>query len=181
MSYIGALADYRRYFMPARFYTIAGRIMHYGRYGRDAENSMLLPLHVGYPELMRGYTLGSFSTSECTAGPAGSCETLDRLLGSRLLVANLELRFPLLRPFGVTSGMYGPLPVEVALFTDAGVVWTKADRPTFWGGNRPPVTSAGVTFRTNLMGFAIGQLDFAYPFQRPGRGWVWSFSLTPGF
>jgi WD40-like Beta Propeller Repeat len=181
LSYIGALADYRRYFMPARFYTIAGRIMHYGRYGRDAENSLLLPLHVGYPELMRGYTLGSFSTSECTAGPAGSCETLDRLLGSRLLVANLELRFPLLRPFGVTSAMYGPLPVEVALFTDAGVVWTKADRPTFWGGNRPPVTSAGVTFRTNLMGFAIGQLDFAYPFQRPGRGWVWSFSLTPGF
>ena len=98
-----------------------------------------------------------------------------------MLVANLELRFPLLRPFGVTSAMYGPLPVEVALFTDAGVAWTKADRPTFWGGNRPPVASAGVTFRANLMGVAIGQFDFAYPFQRPGRGWVWSFSLTPGF
>ena len=38
LSYIGALADYRRYFMPARFYTIAGRVMHYGRYGRDGEN-----------------------------------------------------------------------------------------------------------------------------------------------
>ena len=28
-----ALADYRHYFMPARFYTIAVRGMHYGRYG----------------------------------------------------------------------------------------------------------------------------------------------------
>ena len=49
LSYVGALADYRRYFMPARFYTIAGRVMHYGRYGRDGESSMLLPLYLGYP------------------------------------------------------------------------------------------------------------------------------------
>jgi Tol biopolymer transport system component len=181
ISYTGALADYRRYVMPARFYTIAGRIMHYGRYGRDSENSLLLPLYLGYPELLRGYSLGSFSANECAAGAAGSCEAFDRLLGSRMLVTNLELRFPLLRPFGVKSGMYGPLPVEVALFTDAGVAWTKSDRPSFLGGNRTPVASAGVTFRTNLFGFAVGQLDFAYPFQRPGRGWVWSFSLSPGF
>jgi Tol biopolymer transport system component len=181
LSYIGALADYRRYFMPARFYTIAGRVMHYGRYGRDGENSLLLPLYLGYPELIRGYTYGSFSSSECVSGPSGSCEAYDRLLGSRMLITNLELRFPLLRPFGVNSGMYGPLPVEVAFFTDAGLAWTKNDRPSFLGGNRSPVASAGVTFRTNLFGFAAGQLDFAYPFQRPGRGWVWSFSLAPGF
>jgi Tol biopolymer transport system component len=181
LSYTGALADYRRYFMPARFYTIAGRVMHYGRYGRDGENPMLLPLYLGYPELMRGYTFGSFSASECGASLAGSCDAIDRLQGSRMLVTNLELRFPLLRPFGVRSGMYGPLPVEVALFTDAGVAWTKSDRPSFLGGSRTPVASAGVTFRTNLFGFAVGQLDLAYPFQRPGRGWVWSFSLTPGF
>jgi Tol biopolymer transport system component len=181
LSYTGALADYRRYFMPARFYTIAGRVMHYGRYGRDGENPMLVPLYLGYPELMRGYTLGSFSASECAAGSAGSCQTFDRLLGSRMLITNLEFRFPLLRPFGVSKAMYGPLPVEVAFFADAGVAWTKADRPSFLGGNRSPVASAGVTFRANLFGFAVGQLDFARPFHRPGRGWVWSFSLSPGF
>jgi hypothetical protein len=43
------------------------------------------------------------------------------------------------------------------------------------------VSSAGVSLRVNVFGFAIGQTDFAYPFQRPGRGWVWAFSLTPGF
>ena len=181
LSYTGALADYRRYFMPARFYTIAGRVMHYGRYGRDGENGMLLPLYLGYPELMRGYTMGSFSASECAGSAAGSCDAFDRLLGSRMLVTNLELRFPLLRPFGVSNAMYGPVPVEVALFTDAGVAWTKSDRPSFLGGDRRPVASAGVSFRANLFGFAVGQLDFARPFQRPGRGWVWSFSLTPGF
>jgi hypothetical protein len=77
--------------------------------------------------------------------------------------------------------MYGPVPVEVALFADAGVAWTQANRPTFAGGGREPVSSAGVTFRANLLGFAVAQVDLAYPFQRPGRGWVWGFSLTPGF
>jgi Omp85 superfamily domain/WD40-like Beta Propeller Repeat/Peptidase of plants and bacteria len=181
LSFTGALADYRRYFMPARFYTIAGRVMHYGRYGRDSEDSLLLPLFVGYPELLRGYGYGSFRASECAPGPAGACEVYDRLLGSRMLVGNLEFRFPLLRPFGVGGSMYGPIPVEVALFADGGVAWTKADRPTFFGGDRQPVSSAGVTFRANLFGFAVAQVDLAYPFQRPGRGWVWGFSLTPGF
>jgi outer membrane protein assembly factor BamA len=181
LSFTTALADYRRYVMPASFYTLAARVMHYGRYGSDSENPQLLPLYLGYPELMRGYTYGSFRAEECAVGPAGTCQVYDQLLGSRLLVANFELRFPLLRPFGVKDGMYGPVPIEMALFTDAGVAWTTADRPSFAGGDRSPVSSAGVTFRANLLGFAVGQFDLAYPFQRPGRGWVWSFSLTPGF
>jgi len=181
LSFTGALADYRRYFMPARFYTVAGRVMHYGRYGGDSEDGRLLPLFLGYPEMVRGYGIGSYRASECAPGPAGACEAFDRLLGSRMLVANLELRFPLLRPFGVGEGMYGPVPIEVGLFADGGVAWTKSDRPTFLGGDRRPVSSAGVSLRANLFGFAVGQFDFAYPFQRPGRGWVWGFSLTPGF
>jgi Tol biopolymer transport system component len=181
LFYTGALADYRRYDMPSPFITIASRIMHYGRYGRDSENTMLLPFYIGYPELIRGYDINSFRSSECTAGPAGTCDVFDRLLGSRMLIGNLELRMPLLRAFGVRSSMYGPLPVEVAFFTDAGVAWTSDNRPTFFGGDRRPVSSAGVSFRANLFGFAVGQFDLAYPFQRPGRGWVWGFSLTPGF
>src|SRR5581483_1746919 len=45
ISYTGLLADYRRYFMPFPFYTIAGRIMHYGRYGSGAEDQRLFPLY----------------------------------------------------------------------------------------------------------------------------------------
>jgi hypothetical protein len=43
------------------------------------------------------------------------------------------------------------------------------------------VSSAGVSFRINAFGFAVAQIDFAKPFQRPGKGWVWGFSLSPGF
>jgi len=33
INFTSVLADYRRYFMPAPFYTFAARVMHYGRYG----------------------------------------------------------------------------------------------------------------------------------------------------
>jgi Tol biopolymer transport system component len=181
LSFTSALADYRRYFMPARFYTFAVRTLHYGRYGTDSESTALYPLFLGYPELVRGYGLGSFRTDECQSGAAGSCEAFDRLLGSRTLVGNVELRFPLLRPFGADNNMYGPIPIEVAFFSDAGVAWTADQLPSFAGGSREPVSSAGVSLRLNLFGFAVAQTDLAYPFQRPGRGWVWAFSLTPGF
>jgi hypothetical protein len=43
------------------------------------------------------------------------------------------------------------------------------------------VSSAGVAFRVNLFGFAVGEFDFARPFQRPGRGWIFGFNLMPGW
>jgi hypothetical protein len=181
IAFTGVLADYRRYITPAPFYTIAGRILHYGRYGGDSEDNRLPALFVGYPQLVRGYDIGSFDASECAAGTPASCRIFDRLLGSRMLVGNAELRFPLLRPFGVRQGMYGPIPIEVAFFGDAGLAWTSDDTPAFVGGSRKPVASVGVTFRANLFGFAIGQFDLARPLQRPGKGWVFGFNLTPGF
>ena len=174
-----ALADYRRYFMPSRFYTIAVRGLHYGRYGSGGEDNRLMPLFLGYPEFVRGYGVDSFEAGECTSSE--SCPTYDRLVGSRMLVGNLEFRFPLLRPFGVTDRMYGPVPIEVAFFLDGGVTWSKGQKPSFLNGNREPVSSGGISLRTNLMGFAVAQIDFARPFDRPGRGWIWGFSLTPGF
>jgi outer membrane protein assembly factor BamA len=172
-----ALLDYRHYFMPARFYTIAVRGLHYGRYGAGGEDGRLIPLFIGYPEFVRGYGVDSFSSGECST--TTTCPTFDRLVGSRMLVGNLEFRFPLLRPFGVSDRMYGPLPVEVAFFLDGGVTWRKGETP--FQGAREPVSSGGVSLRTNLMGFAVAQIDYARPFDRPGRGWIWGFSLTPGF
>jgi hypothetical protein len=181
LSFTGVTADYRRYFMPVDFYTIASRVMHIGRYGGDGEDSRLLPLFLGYPEIVRGYGIGSFNADECTFTAEGSCTEFDRLFGSRMLVGNLELRMPLLRPFGVRSGMYGPVPIELALFADGGVAWSRDERPSLFGGDRQGVFSAGVTFRVNLLGFAIGQVDFVHPFQRREAGWMWAFSFVPGF
>ena len=55
INFTSLLADYRRYFMPVSFYTIAARVMHYGRYGSGGEDPRLFPLFIGYPNLVRGY------------------------------------------------------------------------------------------------------------------------------
>lgn len=181
VRFASVLADYRRYFMPVSFYTIATRVLHYGRYGSGGQDDRLFPLFIGYPNLVRGYDIATFDAAECVANAASDCPALERLTGSRLMVANLELRFPLLRPFGVSQSMYGPIPVEIAFFADGGVAWNRGEKPSLLGGERRGVTSAGVAFRVNLLGFAIGQFNFTRPFQRETRGWVFQFNLSPGF
>jgi hypothetical protein len=175
------LADYRRYVMPVSFYTIATRALHYGRYGSGGDDVRLAPLYLGYPTLVRGYDVNSYSARECVATATSPCPVFDRLLGSRIIVGNVELRLPLLRAFGMSRQMYGPLPVEVAVFADGGVAWRGGERPSLAGGSRDGVSSAGITLRANLAGFAIGQFDIVRPFQRPDAGWVFQFSLSPGF
>jgi outer membrane protein assembly factor BamA len=77
--------------------------------------------------------------------------------------------------------MYGPLPVEVALFADGGTAWSTGQRPSVVGGTRDGVGSAGVALRVNLLGFAVGEFDFSRAFQRPARGWIFGFNLQPGW
>jgi Tol biopolymer transport system component len=194
LNFTSLLADYRRYFMPAPFYTIAARVIHYGRYGAAGDDLRLFPLFLGYPNLVRGYDVNTFDPSDCVPTATSDCPALDRLAGSRLLVGNLELRFPLLRPFGTSRQMYGPVPIELGLFTDAGVAWNSLTQPATQANNplglavnphpfnwRNGVASAGAAFRVNFFGFAVGEFDFSRPFQRPSRGWVFQFNLAPGF
>ena len=70
--------------------------------------------------------------------------------------------------------------MEVALFADGGVAWDRQAKPSFLGGNAEEVSSVGVGLRVNLLGFAVGEFDFARALQRPGRGWVFQFNLSPG-
>jgi hypothetical protein len=179
LQYSGLLADARTYFMPFRPYTIALRGMYYGRYGRDASDGRLPTLYLGYPGLVRGYDSGSFETGECGLQPDGSCPAFDRLIGSRVAVANAELRFPLWGAFGGDQ-FYGPIPVELAVFTDAGIAWGRSDR-TLFVGDEQPVVSVGAAARVNLFGFAVAEIDYVRPLDRPGRGWLWQFSLRPGW
>ena len=179
LNYTGALVDYRRYFM-ARPVTLALRGMHYGRYGRDGEDPRLSSLFLGYSNLVRGYEPGSFTPDECEITETSSCAQFDALIGSRLLVTNVELRAPLLGLFNPRN-MYGGVPVEVGVFADAGVSWTSDLEPSFAGGQRDWVRSVGATIRFNAFGYAVGELDYVRPLDRPGRGWMWQFNLIPGF
>jgi hypothetical protein len=175
-----ASLDFRQYVMPFRPLTLAARGLHLGRYGSGGEDSRLYPLYLGYPSLVRGYDSGSFEASECTITSDGSCPEFDRLIGSRVLVFNGEARVPL---FGLFSGNfdYGPIPAELFGFFDAGVAWTRADRPSFADGSRPWVTSAGFGARVNLFGYAVGEFNAARALDRPGKGWQFVFNLRPGF
>ena len=166
--------------MPLRPYTIALRGMYYGRLGDGASDERLPALFIGYPGLVRGYDQNSFESSECVGTVTGSCPVFDRLIGSRVAVANAELRFPIWGAFS-RSQFYGPLPVEAALFTDAGIAWGHSDRSGFAPGDNQPVVSVGAALRVNVLGFAVAEIDYVRPLDRPQRGWLWQFSLRPGF
>jgi hypothetical protein len=172
--------DFRQYFMPVTPLTVAGRVLHYGRYGAGGEDGRLQPLFLGYPSLIRGYEPGSFEASECTPTLADDCPEFSRLFGSRLLVTNLELRAPAV---GLFKGRldYGQVPVDLIAFADAGVAWDSVSEPSFAGGSREWVTSVGFGARVNLYGFAILEFDVVRPLQRPERGWTFAFAFRPGF
>jgi hypothetical protein len=178
------LADYRRYLFM-RPVTFAFRGVHYARYGRDADANLLFPLFLGDQALVRGYEYSSFSGSECTGGTAGTCPVFDRLIGSKLAVVNAELRIPLLgsQQFGLINFPY--LPTEISPFFDAGVAWTGSQSPTLeFARNslaRVPVFSTGVSARVNLLGYAVLEFYYVYPFQRPNEGWHFGFQVAPGW
>jgi len=176
------LADYRRYLRLGRSFILAGRALHYGRYGPGAEDDRLSRLYLGDSWLMRGYDYASFSTQMNNGGDvaAKASRAYDRLYGSRLAVGNLELRVPVLGALGLYPTPAVP-PLEAAIFFDAGAAWTRDFSPAFLGHQRSTVTSYGVAFRANLLGFAIGEADLVHPNDRPGQSWYWEFSLQPGF
>jgi hypothetical protein len=179
-------ADYRRYFF-FRPVTLAMRGLHFGRYGRDAESDRLTTLYVGYPTLVRGYELGDIGLSECTAVPGNTqaCPEFDRLVGSKIAVANLEVRVPLLgvEGYGLIRAPF--LPTDLNFFVDAGTAWSKGQTPKLRfetnTTERVPVVSAGVSARILLGGFAVLEFYYAKPFQRPHESWVTGFLIAPGW
>jgi hypothetical protein len=182
LNYTTLLADYRKYLRITRPLSLAGRVLHYGRYGGDADDQRLQDLFIGYGDLVRGYNPGSFSVNECgpNAAITGTCPVLDQLVGSKVAVANAEARLELLGPLGVIPSKPIP-PVEAAWFYDAGAAWTGFDKAGFLGGNRKGVSSYGASLRFNILGFAVGQLSYAHPNDRPLKNWVWQFDLVPGW
>jgi hypothetical protein len=181
INYSTMVLDWRRYFMPVRPVTIAVRALHYGRYGVDSEYGQLIGLYAGYPEFVHGYGIGSFTAAECQAGStATQCAVFDNLIGSRMLIGNIEVRAPLK---GLFTGKleYGRLPIDVAAFFDSGVTWTQATRPDFAGGTRGLVRSIGAAVRLNLFGLIPLELSAAHPLDRVDKSLQWQIGIREGF
>jgi outer membrane protein assembly factor BamA len=192
--FTAGLADYRRYIF-VRPFTLAVRGVMFGRFGRDAER---FPIFLGTPELLRGYTYGSISTHECVANPGNTstltgCNQLDQLIGSKIAVGNIELRFPLTRSLVLGFLPVGFPPIEAALFYDAGLAWNEGSvvklRRTAADSNvvqvRTPLRSWGTSIRVNVLGLMILRFDWTRPIDRSVLNGAprsyWTISLGPTF
>jgi len=187
INILNVLADYRKYFMPVFPFTIATRVFTIGRYGKDADDPRLSNFFLGFPGLVRGYRVNSFTVRDCTLPDFGqglqSCQQFDDLLGSKLLVFNVEPRLPILGPLGVLAR--GPFPpLDLITFFDAGVAWTNNLGPKFIGCDtcvRNFVKSVGVGFRFNLFGLLSLEGDYVNPIDRQNKGWFFQFLANTGF
>jgi hypothetical protein len=71
--------------------------------------------------------------------------------------------------------------VEIGAFFDAGVAWDSTTRPRIFGGTRDFARSAGAVARVNVLGFAVLEVDWVKPLDRPLKSHLWQFNLLAGF
>ncbi len=182
-QWVDYLADVRLY-QPIIFnyLTFAGRFLSSITMGRD---EAIFPKWIGRPDLVRGFNRGD---NQFTCGGLGGglqC-TNQTTLGSRIAMANAELRFPLLRR-GMSGGYFGLPPIEGLTFYDAGLAWSQGQtvswnaRPNQSGEDthRSVLQSYGFGARMNLFGLMIVRYDYAFPIAPKGPGFgTWWFGMS---
>lgn len=176
LTFATVTGDYRKYVMPVRPFTVAMRVQHIGRYGAGSGDPRLLPIVSTLRDVVRGYGDTLVLTRSC--GDTTDCRPLTHLSARRVVVGNIELRFP---PLGAFAGRarYGPLPIETFIFSDAAAFWVRAplaEAPA----TRAPLRSVGAGARLNAGGFFF-EFDLVRPFDRPSTGWRFAFNVRPGF
>ena len=174
--YLQTTVDLRRYDHLFGPLTLATRAMYFGRTGRDASR---FSMYLGYPDLIRGWTAGSFDRNECVSQAVADpnsqtgCADLDQLLGTSIGVFNAEVRFPILsQQYMHWLPQIFP-PIEGALFFDAGVAWRGASRVAWSrpaGASpvdvRTPLKSVGLSIKVKALGFMVLRFDYAKPLDR---------------
>ena len=182
LSYTRVLMDYRQYLMPVRPYTLAMRLLHSGRYGRDGDDPRLLSTFLGSQYFVRGHR---FDSRRCRPTLERGCD--DELRGNQILVGNVELRFPLA---GVLSRQidYRFIPADAFVFADAGVVWSGARSlltPELAAENRQLgyrriISSIGGGLRLNAGGLPV-ELAVLRAMDGPAPGWTFDLGFRVGF
>ncbi|MEO6149071.1 MAG: tolB protein precursor, partial [Mucilaginibacter sp.] len=115
-KFFSPIIDLRKYVRVAPV-TFAARLYGTGRFGKA---NSLYPLYVGYPFLIRGYEAQSFySSGKAITNGFG----IDQLSGSRIAVANFEVRLPFTGPEKLAQIKSGFLFTDLNLFFDAGLAW----------------------------------------------------------
>jgi Tol biopolymer transport system component len=185
-QWIQSLLDYRRY-DPIIFnrLTLASRVYADVSVGKDEE---AFPKYIARPDFVRGYDRNNSFNLACPIVESHSTCNAVQLLGSRVAVGNVELRFPLIRSLELGFLPVGMPPIDGLLFYDVGVAWSNRQQ-LFWSrpldydvsAQRYPLRSYGVGLRVNLFNYAILRWDYAIPTDSPGRRGFWTWSLWPSF
>ncbi|MBC5775325.1 PD40 domain-containing protein [Pontibacter sp. KCTC 32443] len=162
------IADYRQYFF-VRPFALAFRVLHQGRYGEDAESNQLAPLTIAYPTYIRGFGNEYISRSQ----EIGNGITFNNLYGSRVAVANAEIRLPFTGPERLAALKSDILFTDLNLFVDGGIAWSSersVEEDQFSGSiNYKPLISTGLSLRVNLFGYMVIEPYYAIPIEKNGR------------
>ena len=114
--------DLRKYWRLAPV-TLAARLYGYGRFG-NADG--LYPLYIGYPFYIRGYEAQTFYTGN-NKTPTNNF-TIGDLSGSRMAIANFEVRLPFTGPEKLSAVKSKFFFSELNFFADAGLAWSAGDK-----------------------------------------------------
>jgi Tol biopolymer transport system component len=180
-------ADYRRY-VPVlfNFLTLAWRAQSSYGFGPD---EMVFPKYLGRADYVRGYDREQYAAQFCGGmfTDQSACSVTE-LLGSRFMLGNVELRFPLVRRFDLGVIPISLPPVDGLVFFDAGIAWSKGQtislsRPENYDQDiqRYLLRSYGAGIRLNLFGYALLRADYAIPLDRGTRRGYWVLTLGPSF
>ncbi len=164
-QYLNFVLDARKYYWFAPF-SLGFRLIHAARIGPDAQQ--LTPMYVGDPYFVRGYGYNFDNLFRHGLD-------YDQLLGSKLAVANVELRLPLTGPKRIAAIPSNFLFSELALFFDGGGAWDRLEdfnrstqdeliAPHEW------ISSTGLSWRVNFFGAMVIETYYALPIQEKWRG-----------
>ena len=154
LHFLTASADYRRYMMPIRPFTIAVRAEAAARTGQDANDPRLLPLVWNMRDFVRGYDTDN-----------------DTIRTNRFAVANAELRAPIAALLGRQPS--AALPFEGLAFADCGRFWMPTADPR-------SLCSTGFGARISAAGLVF-EFDAVRPLGPSSNGWRLGVNFLPGF
>ncbi|GAB2690111.1 DPP IV N-terminal domain-containing protein [Mucilaginibacter koreensis] len=125
-NFFSPTVDVRKYIRLSPM-TIAGRFTGFGRFGNSQG---LYPYYLGYPFLIRGYESQTFYSNNSLNQPSNGF-TIDQLSGTRIAVANFEVRLPLTGPAKLSQIESKFLFTELNFFFDAGLAWNAGNQIKF--------------------------------------------------
>lgn len=189
--------DLRKYLRINKI-TLAGRILNTFAFGKD-QNQYYAQQFLGYSTYIRGYEYNSFyKLGDIYSGNFN----IDQLMGSKLAVANFEVRLPFTGPKKLAAIESKLLFSDLNAFFDIGLAYNSDSKISFSSEpkvvstspdpynpgqsinvySRVPAMSAGLSLRVNVLGYFVIEPYYAIPFQRKSlnKG-VFGLTFAPGW